>query len=66
MKLMVTHENGKAILKGKVWPRAESEPANWTIEHEDPLPNMNGAPGLFGNASNAEIFIDNIKVTPNK
>jgi hypothetical protein len=31
----------------------------------DPVPNTHGAPGLFGNATNAELFIDNVIVTPN-
>lgn len=36
----------------------------WTIEAEDDAPNVEGSPGLFGNASNAELFYDNILVTP--
>ena len=41
------------------------EPGEWLISVSDPLPNFVGSPGLFGNATNAEIFIDNISVTPN-
>ncbi len=64
MKFQANVVDGKAVLKGKVWPRGEAEPAAWTIEAEDPAPNTEGSPGLFGNASNAELFYDNILVTP--
>ena len=53
------------MLKGKVWPRGEKEPSDWTIEAVDELGNLHGSPGLFGNANESEILIDNIKVTPN-
>ena len=36
-----------------------------TIELVDPLPNEKGSPGLFGNATNAELYIDNVTVVPN-
>lgn len=65
MKLRASNQDGKAVLQGKVWKRDEKEPADWTIELVDPQPNKTGAPGLFGNATNAEIFIDNVQVTPN-
>jgi hypothetical protein len=53
------------VLQGKIWKRDGKEPADWTIEMTDPAPNMAGAPGLFGNATNAELTIDNVEVTPN-
>lgn len=61
-------ENGKdnVTLRGKVWPRGEAEPEAWTIEATDDAPNVQGSPGLFGNASVAEYYIDNVTVTPNK
>lgn len=65
LKLRAANEDGKAVLQGKIWRRDDKEPANWTIEMKDPAPNMTGAPGLFGNATNAELFIDNVIVTPN-
>jgi hypothetical protein len=65
MKLRADNADGKAILRGKVWPRDQKEPAQWTIEAADEAPNLVGSPGLFGNASDAEIFIDNVKVFPN-
>ena len=60
-----TH-NGKAVLKAKVWKRGEKEPEKWTIEAVDEEPNLAGSPGLFGNANDSEITIDNILVTKNK
>jgi hypothetical protein len=65
MKLQVALQGGKAVLRGKVWPRGQAEPAQWSVEAEDVMPNREGSPGLFGNATNAEIFLDNIKVFPN-
>ena len=52
-------------LRGKVWPRGEAEPAAWQIEATDEAPNLQGSPGLFGNATSAEVYIDNVSVTPN-
>ncbi len=65
MKLRAESRGDKAVLKGKVWPRDEAEPETWTIEAEDESPNRSGSPGLFGNAKDAEIYLDNILVTPN-
>jgi len=62
MKMRVDLVDGKSIVKGKVWPRAEKEPEAWTITMEDPLPNPEGSPGLYG-YSPAEIYYDNIKIT---
>jgi len=55
-----------AVLKGKVWPRDSDEPTEWTIQALDESPNVTGSPGLFGNAKNAEILLDNIVVTANE
>lgn len=57
---------GGVTLRGKVWKRGEAEPAAWTIEATDATPNLNGSPGLFGNSSVAEYYIDNIKVYSNQ
>jgi hypothetical protein len=35
------------------------------IERIDPIPNLEGSPGVFG-AAPAEIFFDNLKVYANK
>lgn len=65
MKLQAGVKDNKAVLKGKVWPRDEEEPAEWTVEMVDEAPNVAGSPGLYGNAKDAEIYLDNITVTPN-
>lgn len=65
IKLRAATQDGKAVLRGKVWKRDAGEPTEWTIELVDPMPNTYGAPGLFGNATNAELYIDNVLVTPN-
>lgn len=66
MKLEVANlPNGTTRARGKVWPAGESEPAEWMIERIDPIPNRQGAPGVFGNGL-AELYFDNIKVYANK
>ena len=65
MKLMATVEGDRAVLKGKVWPRGTDEPGEWTIEASDESPNVSGSPGLFGNAKDAELYVDNVHVTTN-
>jgi len=69
MKLRASREerNGRvvAVLRGKVWPRGHDEPDDWSIQWMDTSPNEVGSPGLFGNAKDAEIFIDNVRVTAN-
>jgi hypothetical protein len=53
-----------AVLRGKVWPRGEQEPAAWTIEAVHELGNLQGSPGFFGNSKDSEISIDNVSVVP--
>jgi outer membrane protein assembly factor BamB len=65
IKFQATNEDGRVVLRGKVWPRDKSEPSAWTIEAVDEAPNVVGSPGMFGNASDAEILIDNVKVYAN-
>jgi outer membrane protein assembly factor BamB len=65
MKLEASTADGKAVLRGKVWPRGTAEPAEWHVEATDQEPNLSGSPGLFGNAKDAEIYLDNIEVNPN-
>lgn len=57
---------GKAILRGKVWKKGDQEPADWTIQGEDLTPNVTGSPGLFGNSTDAEFYVDNVSVVPNQ
>ncbi|QDU25089.1 outer membrane biogenesis protein BamB [Anatilimnocola aggregata] len=65
LKLQAANVDGTAVVKAKVWKKEDKEPADWTLELVDPQPNKEGAPGLFGNATNAEVHIDNLTVTPN-
>ena len=61
MKMTVDIVDNTAHVKGKVWGRGEPEPEEWTITVEDPLPNREGSPGIYG-YSPAEIYYDNLKV----
>ena len=61
MKMMVEIMDDKAIIRGKVWRTGEPEPEAWTITAEDPLPNREGSPGIYG-YSPANIYYDNLKV----
>jgi outer membrane protein assembly factor BamB len=70
-KLSVESKSG--VVKAKVWPKGEPEPAEWTIEFTDPMPNTGGAAALYGYISNAEadspggeIYYDNVMITPLK
>jgi hypothetical protein len=67
MKFESANKDGKVALRGKVWPRTDPEPSQWTIEVTDPSPhpNLTGSPGIFGDAQITEIFYDNILVTKN-
>jgi hypothetical protein len=66
LKLQVENlPDGKTRARGKVWPAGEAEPAAWMLERVDPIPNRQGAPGIFGNGL-AELYFDNIKVYANK
>jgi outer membrane protein assembly factor BamB len=65
LKMRVDIVGGKGVVKGKVWRRGEPEPADWTVVLEDPIPNLQGSPGLYG-YSPADIYYDNIRVTPNE
>ncbi len=66
MKFQSETKDGKVTLRGKVWKRGEAEPKEWQIEGTDATPNLMGSPGLFGNATDAEFYIDNVQVMPNK
>ena len=65
-KLTVSQQPDKAVMKGKVWKSGEPEPADWTVQLEDPTPNRNGSPGLWGFSNDLEIYYANIVVSENK
>lgn len=65
MKLEVQNlPDGKVRARGKVWLATESEPTAWMIERIDPIPNRQGAPGIYGSAL-SELYFDNLKVYRN-
>jgi len=65
MKLEVQNlPDGTTRARGKVWLATDTEPSAWMIERIDPIPNRQGAPGIFGSAL-AEIYFDNVKVYRN-
>jgi outer membrane protein assembly factor BamB len=73
MKLEVQTLGGtKVRARGKVWPKGQPEPAEWTIERVDPIGSVKGSPGIYADVPNAdpkggsEIYYDNIKVYRNK
>jgi hypothetical protein len=74
LKMMATVEDGKGVIKGKVWPRDQKEPEKWTVELSDPIPNVEGAALLYGYSNGAfdvntpgpKIYYDNVKIVPNK
>jgi outer membrane protein assembly factor BamB len=71
MKLEVqTLNKGQVRARGKVWPRGQPEPAEWTISRVDPIGSLKGAPGLYADVPSrvgggSEIYFDNIKVFKN-
>jgi len=65
LKLEASVDGDKAVLRGKCWPKDQTEPTEWTIVGEDHVPNVIGSPGLFGNSKDSELFYDNLTVTRN-
>ena len=62
LKFAVDVKEGTAHLRGKMWPRGEQEPQEWTIETTDPHPNELGSPGLYVYRLD-EAYFDNVKVS---
>ena len=66
LKLRVENTaDGKTRARGKAWPAAEPEPAEWMIDRVDPIPNRQGSPGIYADAP-FEVYLDNLKVTANQ
>ncbi len=70
VKLTVETGAGTGRVRGKVWPRGTPEPAEWTLEMEDPVPNESGSPGLYAysvaitaSSPGTEVLYDNVEVT---
>jgi hypothetical protein len=73
LKLKVEVRGDKAVVSGKVWPRGQDEPKEWTVQLQDGTPNREGSAALYGYAlgilpddPGTEIFYDNVSVTPNQ
>jgi outer membrane protein assembly factor BamB len=69
-KLRVEVVGDKALVRGKVWPQGQPEPEAWTVEMEDPYPNLAGAPGLYAysvaitaTSPGTEVYFDNVEVS---
>jgi outer membrane protein assembly factor BamB len=66
MKLRVdTRADGTTLVRGKVWPTGQPEPAAWTIEKVDRIPHLKGAPGLYGDGI-SDVQWDNLRVYKNQ
>ena len=65
LKLRVDIQGDRGLIRGKVWQRDGTEPAEWTITAEDPLPNRQGSPGIIG-YSPIDIYFDNVSVVENQ
>ena len=61
MRMKVEVVDDKAMIYGKVWRKDDPEPKDWTITAEDPLPNREGSPGIYGYSATV-IYYDNLKV----
>jgi hypothetical protein len=61
LKLRVDLVGDKGTARGKVWKKAEAEPAEWTITLDDPIAVRAGAPGVYGDSA-TDLFWDNLTV----
>jgi hypothetical protein len=66
MKLRVDNQkDGTTLVRGKVWPTGQPEPAAWTIEKVDKIPHRQGAPGVYGDGY-SDMQFDNVRVYRNQ
>ena len=65
MRLRVETQGDRGTVQGKVWKKDETEPAEWTITLEDPLPVLSGAPGIYGDSA-TDLYYDNVTVRANE
>ena len=58
--------DGSGVVRAKAWPKAEAEPAAWTLEVPHAQAHRRGCPGLFGfSPQDMRVYIDNVQVTAN-
>ena len=61
------NSNGSGVVRAKAWPRDEAEPEGWNVEFKHNSVHKSGSPGLFGfSPQEMPVYIDNVKVTPNR
>jgi hypothetical protein len=65
MKFRVDVEGARSVARGKVWKKAEPEPAAWTLEYQDDVAIPSGSPGVYGDSS-VDIDWDNLNVVVNR
>lgn len=60
--------DGTGVVLAKAWEKEQPEPAGWTIQAETSPVHKQGSPGLFGFTpqNQMRVYIDNVKVLPNK
>ncbi len=69
LKTQVKDNGDKSgVVMAKVWERGQPEPDKWTIEAPVTPVHTQGSPGLYGFTpqNQKRVYIDNVKVTPNK
>lgn len=64
MEFEVVEDQAGVAARGRVWPRGEAKPSDWSIEWRESLPHRQGTPGIFADAVSAEVFFDNLRVEP--
>jgi hypothetical protein len=65
VKLTVDSEGTRATVRGKVWKRGDPEPTDWLIRFDDPVPILEGSPGVIA-FSPVDLYYDNVKVMVNQ
>jgi hypothetical protein len=65
IKLRVDVSGQAATARGKVWKKADPEPAEWTVTLHDPLGVKAGAPGVYGD-SVTDLYWDDLTVKVNE
>jgi outer membrane protein assembly factor BamB len=66
MKLRVDNQaNGTTLVRGKIWPTGQPEPAAWTIQKTDRIGHVKGAPGVYGDGI-SDVMWDNLRAYRNQ
>jgi len=69
LKTKVINNGDKTgVVLAKAWERGQPEPDKWTLEAPVTPVHTQGSPGIYGFTpqNQKRVFIDNVKVTPNK